>query len=250
MKKIAYIFSAFVLAVPITVSAATFSFAPSAGSFDEGETFNVAVYVNPGAREQISTAKLVSAFPAGIVSVESFTQTAGWMPLVQDGYDLIDNTNGKIIKTGGFPSGLSVSKQFGTLTFRAKTAGTATVSVSGDSLMLNATNENKHSGSAGASFTIKEPYIAPVVAQAPTATEEVVEEELVAVTTEEDIEEATTTDKLVAAEEIDTFDMNQLAAAATAETGGSNNKAMWLWILGAITLLLGGALVYKLVSRF
>ena len=60
MKKI--LSSLFVLslvfALPLTASAATFSFIPSAGSFKTGQTFNVLVYVNPASGEQITTAKL------------------------------------------------------------------------------------------------------------------------------------------------------------------------------------------------
>jgi len=168
MKKILYSIFALSLVLPVMASAATFSFAPSAGTFAPGETFSVAVFVNPSAGEEITTAKLSAIFSASGLEIISFTQADNWIPLAVPGSDLIDNVTGKLIKTGGFPARVSTSKQFGTITFKAKNEGVATLIVEGDSIMLDIANTDKYVASAGASFTIVAPT--PISTPTPIAT--------------------------------------------------------------------------------
>jgi len=225
MKKILYSFLALTLALPVMASAATFSFVPSTGSFAPGKTFSVVVYVNPSGGEEITTAKLSSLFSASGLEVISFTQAKDWIPLAVPGSNLIDNVNGKLIKTGGFPARVTASKQFGTLVLKAKSAGVATLSVEGDSMMLDSSNTNKFVSTSGASFTIVTPTLTPTPTNVPkTITSPTV-----------------TTEELTVDEEVTaSTSQSQTAAAATAGGGASSN--LWYYLITALVLLVAGGL--------
>ena len=220
MKKILYSSIALTLtlavALPMAESAATFSFSPSAGAFEPGETFSVVVYVNPSAGEEITTAQLSATFPASVLEVVSFTQADGWMPLVAPGSDLINNTAGKLIKTAGFPERVTASKQFGTIKLRAKNAGTATINTEGDSMLLDITNTDRYVASAGASFIVAIPTLPPIPTPTPETTNQApapavpTEEGLV----EEPEEPVVTTPVVTTQEETEDPQKGQVAAIA------------------------------------
>jgi len=163
MKKNLYLLFVLAFVLPSAVNAATFSFSPNSGSFAPERTFSVVVYVNPNAGEEITTAKLSALFSVSGLEVVSFAQADGWIPLVAPGSDLIDNVKGKLIKTGGFPARVKESKQFGTITLKAKSVGTATLNTAEDSMLLDSANANKYTSSAGANFAIVAPVPAPTV---------------------------------------------------------------------------------------
>ncbi len=123
----------------------TVSLSPVSVSVEEGQTFNLAVSVN----SQVVKSYMVKSeikFPSDILEIESFNFGNNWIPLTQTGYNLIDNTNGVLIKTAGYPGGLSSQADFGTIVFKAKKNGTGAVQVTGNSLALNADNLNVISG--------------------------------------------------------------------------------------------------------
>lgn len=243
MKKILYSLFAFTLAFPIMANAATFSFSPSSGSFAPGETFNIAVYANPGAGEEITVAKFSATFSPSILEVVSFSQAVDWMPLVAPGSDLIDNEAGKLLKTGGYPLRLTEPKQFGTIILKAKSVGTATLSIEGDSMFLDIANTNKYASSLGANFTIETrvpvstppPSITPTpssITPTPTsaistpAVEEVVESTPPTTTPEEVVPET------------QEQQLSQVVATSA--------KTFWYYVSGAIIILfLIGLLVWK-----
>ena len=133
------------LVVGITYSvpalAATISFTPSSLSVTQGQTLRLNVAINPET-STVYTVKSEIRFPSDLLEVQSFNFGNGWMPLVQLGYDTTDNVNGVLIKTGGFPGGLSGAANLGTITFKAKKTGSATVSVSENSVGLDANSSN------------------------------------------------------------------------------------------------------------
>src|SRR3989344_4704799 len=133
------------LVVGITYSvpalAATISFTPSSLSVTQGQTLRLNVAINPET-STVYTVKSEIRFPSDLLEVQSFNFGNGWMPLVQLGYDTTDNGNGVLIKTGGFPGGLSGAANLGTITFKAKKTGSATVSVSENSVALDANSSN------------------------------------------------------------------------------------------------------------
>lgn len=82
-------------------------------------------------------------FPADLVSVHSWQWNDSWMPIVVAGYDSIDNVNGSIVRTGGYPGGIISQKEFGVITFIAKKDGKGVITLNGgDSFILNADGED------------------------------------------------------------------------------------------------------------
>jgi len=142
-KLITIIFAIGILFSAMPAMAATsFSFSPATVNVTEGKVFTVSVASNPNGVANYTT-KMVVSFPADLLEVRAFTMGDNWMPLVQPGYNLIDNVNGSLIKTGGYPNpGYSSIVNFGTITFYAKKAGTGTVRVGTGSVSYDATNKN------------------------------------------------------------------------------------------------------------
>lgn len=249
MKKILYSIFALTLVLPVMASAATFSFSPSTGSFAPGETFSVAVFVNPSAGEEITVAKLSSTFSAEGLEVVSFSQATGWMSLATPGSDLIDNTAGKLIKTGGFPARVTESKLFGTLALKAKSVGTATISVEGDSMMLDIANADKFVSTAGASFTIVEPTPTPPPAVAPATTPATAPTGVSGtvapstVTEEESTDETDTTTDTT--EDLTTTPQDQTAAVAAAGDGASAKNLWYYFVATLVILIVAGGLYWR-----
>jgi hypothetical protein len=126
-------------------AATTVSLSPASVSVKEGQTFNMTVSVNPQ-RDKNYTVKLEIKYPADLIEVKSFSFGSNWMALAQPGYDSIDNINGVLIKTAGYPGGLVSNTSFGTVVFKAKKSGNATIQITGNSLALDAGNQNVISG--------------------------------------------------------------------------------------------------------
>ena len=148
----------------IPALAATVLVSPAAINIPENQNFNLNLSVDPQGGKDY-TAKIELKFPADLLEVKSFTMASGWMPLTQTGYDTIDNTNGSLIKTGGYPGGLTSAASFGTVSFRAKKSGNGTINLGSASLILDATNKNILIGSPSASVTVA---TAPVAAPKPS----------------------------------------------------------------------------------
>lgn len=132
-------------------SASTIILSPSTIPVTKGQTFSVLVNIDP-AGAKLYTVKGVVTYPADMLEATSFTFAAGtpmWIPLSQSGYDSM--TAGNVTKTAGFPGGFTTAKALGTITFRAKESGTATISVSSQSLAYDAQSKNTISGVQGSS---------------------------------------------------------------------------------------------------
>ncbi|MEK7125918.1 MAG: cohesin domain-containing protein, partial [Patescibacteria group bacterium] len=138
MKNISKIFG-FILGSLIFVTpalaATTVSLLPQNVDVKVGQSFSVAVSVNPAGVKNY-TIKLEMKYPADILEVESFTIAKGWTPWQQPGYYLIDNTNGILIQSAGYPGGLTSTASFGTVVFKAKKSGEAKIQVTGNSMAL------------------------------------------------------------------------------------------------------------------
>ena len=96
MKKITTILSVFLISaliLPVAVSAANLTFTPTSGTYTEGKTYAVSVFVNPQT-STVYTAKAEIQYPANLLEVRSFNIGNGWMPLTQAGYDELDNAGG------------------------------------------------------------------------------------------------------------------------------------------------------------
>jgi len=156
-----------VLAMP-AMAATTVSFSPASVNVVSGKSFNVVVAVNPQGASNY-TEKIELDYPADLLQVKSFSLGSNWMALSQTGYDLIDNTNGKLIKTAGYPGGISSSATFGTISFYAKKAGSGTIKLGSGSLTLDANNQNVLSGAPSISVAITAPASVPAAPSAPAA---------------------------------------------------------------------------------
>ena len=156
-----------VLAMP-ALAATTVSLSPASVNVVSGKSFNVVVAVNPQGASNY-TEKIELDYPADLLQVKSFSLGSNWMALSQTGYDLIDNTNGKLIKTAGYPGGLSSSATFGTVSFYAKKAGSGTIKLGSGSLALDANNQNVLSGAPQVAFTVTAPASVPAAPSEPAA---------------------------------------------------------------------------------
>lgn len=169
-------FGAMAIAAP-ALAATSVSFTPVSVSMRQGQTFTLTIGVNPQGVKNY-TAKTELHFPADLLEAKLFTFAPSWMPLAQPGYDLIDNTNGVFIKTAGYPGGVSSVVTFGTVSFLAKKSGNGTIALnSGNSLALDANNQNVLSGTSEVTFVVTAPAptsVAPkkpvIEAPAPTPT--------------------------------------------------------------------------------
>src|SRR5438128_1404287 len=140
MKKI-FILIFLSMTLPLGALASTLSFPSSSVSVTSGQMINVPIYLNPSGNA-VYTVKAVVSFSPDILEVRSFSFSSTWLPLSQPGYDKVDNSSGTLIKTAGYAGGLSSNALFGTVTFYAKRSGTALVSVTNGTQVLNATNQN------------------------------------------------------------------------------------------------------------
>jgi hypothetical protein len=161
MKYLKLILVGLVALFPTVGFASTAYFSPSAISVKPGQVVSVTVIVGPQGQSAY-TAKIGVSFPANLLSVSSFTQASGWLPLTQPGYDAVDNSNGTLVKTGGMAGGLSSPQAFGTITFVAKAAGTAIISINGSTQILNSSSQNTFAGGGQASISISQPAAQPV----------------------------------------------------------------------------------------
>lgn len=125
--------------------AATVSFSPASIGLLQGQTVNLTVAVDPQGIKAY-TVKIQITYSRDLLEVQSFTFGGRWMPLVQPGYDLVDNNNGILIKTAGYQGGLNAKADFGTIVFKAKKNGAGAVQVATSSVALGADNQNMMSG--------------------------------------------------------------------------------------------------------
>ncbi|MDD5569066.1 MAG: hypothetical protein PHG23_01470 [Candidatus Pacebacteria bacterium] len=135
--------------------AATLNFSPTTVNTTAGEDFSLQINLNSQDAPSY-TAKVELSYPADLLSINSFTPNGDWMQLKQSGYDLIDNANGVLIKSGGYPSGFSSTVNFGTVSFHAKAAGSATITVGSNSFVYNAAGTNVLSSNPVESVNIAE----------------------------------------------------------------------------------------------
>lgn len=174
MKRIFGFFTLSTLALFVAVPAyaATITLSPMTISVVKGQNVSIVIHVDPTG-SKLYTVKSSVSFPASLLEMTSFTQSASWVPLSMTGYDSVDNSNGVVVKTAGYPSGFSNVTTFGTLVFRAKESGTAIISVANVSFAYDAQSKNTLSGTQGSAVvTVTAPVIAP--APVPTVTKPVI----------------------------------------------------------------------------
>ena len=219
--------------------ASTISYAPAAISVTEGQVFSVSVSVDPGA-EKAYGVQLEAVFPADLAEATSMTLESGWISPASPSI-----AAGKLTQMAGIGGGFTAKKAFGTIAFRAKKSGTATIAVAGSSIVSNAQGANTLVGLQGASVvTITaapalEPAPAPKPApQAPAQTtgNTVIEP---AETATASVNEGAANQAPVASETVPEENA-QLAAVALADVGGFSTTSMILIGLALLAIIGGG----------
>jgi len=162
--------------LPLGAFASTLSFSPSNINIIKGRTVDVTVTVDPQGTAAYTSSATVN-FPANLISVSSFEFAPGWMPLAQTGYDLTDNPNGIVIKTAGYPGGLSNTAVLGTIHFLAKASGNGVIKTTSNSFVYDINSQNTLTGAPQINLAVSNPVVpstAPKVTtpvQEPVATE-------------------------------------------------------------------------------
>lgn len=236
---------AFVL--PGAAMAATVDISPTTVSVTPGKTFTVTLTADPAGAKVYTTRANVSFDPA-LVSVTGFTLAPKWLALQASGYDAIDNAGGTLIKTAGYPGGLTAPTVFGTVTFTAKAAGTATVQITSKSMMLDDTSTNTLAGTQGSAVVTiaapaqklapaeTAPVAKPVVKPVVKAAKSVAVETTVATTSEV----ATTSDARATSTIATT---SALAAAGAA--GFSLGTMTYVWLAVLVLVAIAGWAWYR-----
>jgi hypothetical protein len=131
--------------------AANIVFTPSTVNVTTGDNFTVQVSVNP--QVKVGAVEVELKYPTDLLEVTGFVLGSNWMAA---GDSSIDNTNGVAVKSGGYPGGITSQTVFGTVSFKAKKAGSATVSLGSNSMALNASSANVLTYEATVQATIKD----------------------------------------------------------------------------------------------
>ncbi len=239
MKNL-FIFIGLVFAFPIITNAATFLITPSSGSYVSGDIVTLYLSVDPSGKT-IYTSMLDAKFSPDTFEVISFTLNDSMLAMKQGGYDLTDNANGVLIKTGGYTGGISSITLFGTLTMRAKSNGVGTFAVNNTSKLLDENNIDRQEGVQLVSFNIanKIPVSVPDLEPQKSADIQVVTPlKKPVITTDDsklvDVTEATSTQNdssLIAKEATST----QLASVA--EVGAVNDATFWVYQIIAMIVV-------------
>lgn len=226
--------------LPASALASNVTLSPTAVSVTPGKVFTINVTANP-VGEKVYTVRANVSFNPKLVHVTSFTFAPKWLALSTSGYDLTDNTNGLIIKTAGYPGGISSPMLFGTITFTAVASGTANISVTGNSLVLDENSKNTISGTQGvAVVAVSSPH--KVVKKAPkkvvhkTYTKKTVKK-TVPVATVVAVEATSTATSTAMAS--GTVTQMPLQAAASAPIQGSTPFTTTFWAIVALVIVLG-----------
>jgi hypothetical protein len=156
MKKIILTFIAVALGTVLfalpALATTTVSLVPATLKTAPGQQFNVVVAVNPQGFSN-DAEKIEVDYPANLLQVSSFTMGGTWIALTESGYDLTDNTNGVLIKTAGYPRGISTPTMFGTILFTAEKAGSGKITIGSQSVAFQTSGQSAITGT-GSSFIV------------------------------------------------------------------------------------------------
>ncbi len=153
MKKIITLLIGLTLTLPLVASAATFVVVNPKVSYNAGDLITLKLAVNPEPNTSY-TSMLDANFSTDTLEVVSFFMNGKMLELKQSGYDVVDNVNGSLVKTGGYTGGIKSQTSYGTLVLRAKNEGTGTFTINDNSKILDENNVDRQSGSQTISFNI------------------------------------------------------------------------------------------------
>jgi len=221
------------------------SASPANIQVEEGESFAISIIPDPG--EKIFTMKTNISYSPNLLELTSFEFTNnGWIPLSQPGYDKIDNNNGVLIKTAGYPGGLSSRTGFGTITFKALSSGDTTISFGEESMVLNSNGDEVIGNTNNVSVAITIPEPVQTTEEEPTPTSEIEEEEIVG-TPEETAPAEVTEESIEETPEQPPKISSITLIAATVLTLGTGSNIISVFTL--LTILIGVVFVYDKFVR-
>lgn len=234
-----------IFATPVFASTSVV-LSPSNVSVKEGQTFNVAVSVDPASVKNY-TIKLEIKYPADILEIDSFNIAKGWTPWQQPGYYLIDNANGTMIQSAGYPGGLTTATSFGTVVFKAKKAGNANISVTTNSMALDSTNQNLIAG-LPVTIGVTVGQIVPTVVESKVTTQTVTQQTTQTkpvVKTEVSVEPKTTEPTLSAEIATQTSEVtDSITPSQTANVIFGVNFSSWKVLVSLAIIILIGLIVF------
>jgi len=245
-KIISSAFVALIILTALPAYAATISLTPSTVSAAPGQSFTIAVDVDPQG-SKLYTVKTHISYPADLFEVTGFTIDSAW-PLTPPG-NSIDNTGGSLTQTAGFVGGFTTTKRFGIMTVRAKADGVATLAVTSSSAAYDSKSNNTLSGVQGTSVAT-----IATTPEAPKLTQKQKENVPIITASTEGEGEATTTTETIFAQETDGEEQvafaqqSLLAAVGSIVTLGTDSTTVGLLVVVAILALAGYAL-YAVIQR-
>jgi hypothetical protein len=155
---------------PSIACAASLSLAPASVALSPGESVTLDLIADPQGAT-IASIRADIAFDPSLLQETSFAFLPGWLALVEPGYDSVDNTNGAVVKTAGYPGGVERPVRIATITLQARKAGQAAVVIAGDTQMLDGEGADQFAGGAGgAVITIAGSYSAKAAQDMPSVT--------------------------------------------------------------------------------
>jgi hypothetical protein len=220
--------------------ASTVDLSPTTVNIEPGKTFTVQVYINPQSNTYSSKVEL--KYPADLLQVSSFVINDSWMALKQSGYDAMDNVNGVLLKSGGYPGGFTSKILFGTVTFNTVKAGSATISIGSNTNIPNVSNVNTLTDSPSVVVSI----IAPVVIQPTTiTTEKTSTTKVTQQTTQPTTQLTQEVEEEPAQQEVAEEDNSSEAQASLASTSSVWGNS-WLWLLALVVI---GFVIYIIYRK-
>jgi hypothetical protein len=120
---------------------AGFVFSEKYLAISAGKDYGIDVFADAGSARSY-VAKLSLDFPANLLEAKSFDFAEGWVAVGVSPYDAVDNKNGVLIKSAGYPGGFSGKLKLGTVNFHAKRGGYGKITVMPESLAYNESAKN------------------------------------------------------------------------------------------------------------
>lgn len=149
--------AAFLFFSPLpSVDAATLSLGPSTGTYSVGQTVTVTVRIN-AAGKAMNAAEATVTFPTDLLTLKSVSKSGSILQYWATNPSG-SNASGRVVFSGGLPSpGYSGSSgALVAITFQTKAAGTASLKITGGSVLANdGLGTDILTGSGGATYTIK-----------------------------------------------------------------------------------------------
>jgi hypothetical protein len=246
MKKItltsiaAIVLGTILFAVP-ALAATTASLTPVRVKVAAGQQFNVVVAVNPNGTSNYAE-QLQINYPANLLQVTAFNLGSGWMALTQSGYDSTDNVNGILIKTAGYPSGITSQTPFGTITFTAEKSGSGAITIGSGSQAFQKSSQTAITGT-GASFVVTTAtfiHRTTTTATANTASSSATTTNLTPVSTIDGV--------IVASSTNSPFNTQTAAVANSVSSSGNGMTILWV-VIGVLIVVIVVLLISKKNKR-